>query len=68
MLINLIPNIRKHKNLNQDQLAEKSGVAVSTIRNAERNIRKITFSNLEKIADALDVSIKDLFMEEKTKD
>ena len=48
---------RKAIGLTQDQLAQKSGVATITIRQYETGKRQPRLEQLQKIADALDVSI-----------
>ena len=48
---------RKDIGLTQDQLAQKSGVATITIRQYETGKRQPRLEQLQKIADALDVSI-----------
>ena len=48
---------RKAKGLTQGQLAQKSGVATITIRQYETGKRQPRLEQLQKIADALDVSI-----------
>lgn len=56
-----IRDIRKNKNLSQEQLAEKAGFHFSYIGGVERAEKNITLANLLKIADALEVPIIDLF-------
>jgi len=56
-----IRDIRKTKNLSQEQLGEKSGFHFTYIGGLERGERNISISNLAKIADALEVNIRDLF-------
>ncbi|MFT8710097.1 MAG: helix-turn-helix transcriptional regulator [Sporolactobacillus sp.] len=54
---------RKRQNINQQQLADKSGVSVVTIRAYEqeqRDIKKAAADTLLKLADALHCTIKDL--------
>ncbi len=51
---------RKRALLTQDQLAEKSGVGVTTIVRIERNQVEPHGSTIRKLASALDVEPKDL--------
>ena len=55
-----IKKIRKSKGLTQRQLAEKMGVTQQFIGKLEKNINSPNFTTLQKIANALDVSIYDL--------
>jgi len=48
---------RKLRELNQEELANKAGLASSAISHFESGSRKPSFENLRKLADALDVSI-----------
>lgn len=48
---------RNLRELNQEQLAKKAGLASSAISHFESGTRKPSFENLRKLADALDVSI-----------
>ena len=50
----LIKTARKNKGLTQKQLAEKTGLAVVTIQQYERNLRQPRLENIQKIAEALD--------------
>lgn len=56
-----IKELRKNKNLTQEQLAESVGVYQKQIGNIETGTYFTTMPNLEKIANALNVQIKDLF-------
>lgn len=56
-----IKELRKNKNLNQAQLAEIVGVETTSICKMESGNHFPKEDNLEKIAKALDVEIKDLF-------
>lgn len=55
-----IQKARKEKKYTQKQLAEKCGVATGTIQQYELGKRQPRIEQLEKIADALDVSVADL--------
>ena len=52
---------RLEKNLTQKQLSELSGVSESYIGDLERNEKEPTISILCKIAEVLDVDIKELY-------
>ena len=56
-----VQEIRKAKNLSQEKLAELAGVHRTYIGMIERAEKNITLCNIEKIANALKVSIKELF-------
>ncbi|MFF2890029.1 helix-turn-helix domain-containing protein [Paenibacillus sp. NPDC057967] len=59
--------IRKSSGLTQDQLAEKAGVHSTYIGSIERAEKNITLLNLQKIAQALNVEVADLFTYSKRK-
>ncbi len=63
MVLNNIKKFRKEKGLTLVQLGEVAGLTEPSVRRAERNMYTVKFSTLQKIADALDVTIKDLFNE-----
>ena len=53
--------LRKERNLSQEQLADMAGVHRTYIGMIERAEKNITLCNIERIAKALEVNIKDLF-------
>lgn len=53
--------LRKHQGLSQEQLALKCGLDRTYIGAVERGERNISILNIEKIAHALDVPLKDIF-------
>lgn len=58
-------NIKKYRKLNdltQKELAEKIGVSTITIQNYENSRRTPNYETLTKIANALHISINDLFL------
>tara|TARA_B110000902_G_C13752253_1_gene377235 strand:+ start:51 stop:275 length:225 start_codon:yes stop_codon:yes gene_type:complete len=57
----IVREIRKEKGLSQEQLAHKSNLHRTYIGMIERAEKNITLCNIEKIANALDVTIKNLF-------
>ena len=54
---------RKKKRLSQEKLAELTDLSLSYIKQIEskREFKNVTFTTLEKIAKALNISISDLF-------
>jgi transcriptional regulator with XRE-family HTH domain len=56
-----VRDIRKEKGLSQEQLAFKADLHRTYIGMIERAEKNITLLNIEKIANALTVSINDLF-------
>lgn len=53
--------IRKEKHLSQEKLAELADLNRNFIGMIERGETNVTVNKLEKIANALDIEIKDLF-------
>ena len=53
--------LRLKAEMTQEQLADDIGVTVESISNIERGVYGPKFDNLEKIAFALDVPVKELF-------
>ncbi|MBR3744157.1 MAG: helix-turn-helix transcriptional regulator [Bacteroidales bacterium] len=53
--------LRKERNLSQEQLADMAGVHRTYIGMIERAEKNITLCNIERIAKALEVDIKDMF-------
>lgn len=58
-----VREIRKEKNLSQEELSFKSNLHRTYIGMIERAEKNITLINIEKIAKALNVEIKELFYE-----
>lgn len=58
---NRIRNIRKDKNLSQEQLWFRSKLHRTYISSTERGLKNISVENIEKISLALWINIKDLF-------
>lgn len=56
-----IRELRLKKGLSQEKLAEIAGVHRTYIGMVERAEKNITLLNIEKIANALDIEISDLF-------
>ena len=57
-----VREIRKGKGLSQEQLAHKASLHRTYIGMIERAEKNITLLNIEKIANALNVSINQLFI------
>lgn len=57
----VIREYRLKKNMTQEQLAFRAGLHRAYIGHVERGEKNITIENLEKIAKALKVSIRELF-------
>jgi len=53
--------IRRQKDLTQEQLAEAVGVSVEFISNIERGISAPSFETLEKLTAVLQVPVHELF-------
>lgn len=56
-----VREIRKEKELSQEELAYKANLHRTYIGMIERAEKNITLVNIEKIACALEITIKDLF-------
>ena len=56
-----VRNLRKTKKLSQEQLADLANVHRTYIGMIERAEKNITLFNITKIANALEISIKELF-------
>lgn len=61
-----VREIRKEKGLSQEELSFKANLHRTYIGMIERAEKNITLVNIEKIANALEVSINDLFDETRT--
>lgn len=53
--------LRRNQGLTQETLANKAGLTTESISNIERGIFGPRFENIEKIAQALSVDVKELF-------
>ena len=58
-VLSKLADIRRKKNMSQEEVAEISGVSVRTIANAEGG-KGVTFSTLKHIAKGLEVSAESL--------
>lgn len=54
-------NRRKQMGISQEELAKRTGLSLSLIRGIERQAANPTLSSLEKISDAFDISLPELF-------
>lgn len=58
---NVIRKLRKAKKISQEELAHRASLHRTYIGMIERAEKNITLLNIEKLANALDVKITDLF-------
>ncbi len=56
-----IKTLRKERGLTQEELAELSGLDRTYISGIERGLRNVALRNIEALAQALGVSISELF-------
>jgi len=56
----IVRKVRKEKGISQEELAERAGLHRTYIGMIERAEKNITLINIQKIAKALDIEIKDL--------
>lgn len=56
-----IKTLREAAHLTQEKLAEKSGISLDYLGKIEVNINKPGLKTLIKLAEALEISVKDLF-------
>ena len=56
-----VKKFRQKAKFSQEELAEKIGIAVTNIGKIERGESFVTASTLEKLAEVLNVDVKDLF-------
>lgn len=65
MLIFNVKNIRLNKKISLSELSRRTNLSRTYLRNLEKNeVNNPTFQVLEKIAQALDVNVKELFYSE----
>jgi transcriptional regulator with XRE-family HTH domain len=57
----VIRELRKERNLSQEELADKADVHRTYIGMIERGEKNITIQNIQKLAKALNVSLKSIF-------
>ncbi len=56
-----IKELRKEKNFSQEELADLSGLDRTYINSVENGRRNISIINIEKIASAFNLTLKDFF-------
>lgn len=56
-----IRKLRQSKGWSQEQLAYKAGLHPTYISGIERGVRNLSLRNIEKLAEALEVSLAKLF-------
>lgn len=56
-----VRNIRRNQNITLKELSERTELSVSFLSQFEREVSSITLISLKKIADALHISMKELF-------
>jgi len=56
-----IRELRKEKNISQEQLASKAKLHRTYLSSVERGLKNVSVENIEKIALALWVKVRDLF-------
>lgn len=62
-----IKYIREQANFTQEKLAEKAGISLDYLGKIEVNINKPGIKTILKLANALDLPVKDLFNFEENK-
>ncbi len=63
--MNRIKEVLKDKGISQTWLAKKTGKSYNTINEYARNVRQPSLEDLYKIAEILNVEVKDLLIERK---
>jgi transcriptional regulator with XRE-family HTH domain len=53
--------LRRQKDLSQEQFAEMTGLSIDFVSNLERSVNTPSFDTLQKLADALDIHVFELF-------
>lgn len=53
--------LRRQRDMTQEQLAEAAGISVDMLSNIERGVNAPSFETLEKLSQALNVSVSELF-------
>lgn len=57
----VVQKLRKERGITQEELSFRAGLHRTYIGMIERGEKNITLANIEKIANALNVSLKELF-------
>jgi Mannose-6-phosphate isomerase len=63
-----IKRFRKQKKMTLKNMSEVTGFSISFLSQMERGVSPITMTSLKKITSALNIQIKDLFVESETKE
>jgi transcriptional regulator with XRE-family HTH domain len=56
-----LKELREQKGMTQEELAKASGLSVSFIRSVEQGVSAPSFESIEKIAQVLEIPIKEFF-------
>lgn len=57
--------VRKEKNITLQQLSDSTNLSVGSLSNIERNITSPTLENMERICEALEISIGDILLDNR---
>ena len=66
-MANTLKVLRRFRNKTQRQLSDETGITVRTIQNYETdvtNLRKASYENVLSIANALNVNVDDIFLDD----
>jgi transcriptional regulator with XRE-family HTH domain len=56
-----VRDIRRQKNLSQEELAARAGIDRTYVGGVERGERNVSIMNIKRLSDALGIEVKDLF-------
>ena len=59
----VVRQFRLLRGMSQEQLADRSGLHRTYISSIERGVRNVSLVNIQKIADALGISLSEIFAE-----
>lgn len=66
-MANTLKVLRRFRNKTQRQLSDETGITVRTIQNYETdvtNLRKASYENVLSLANALNVNVDDIFLDD----
>lgn len=66
-MANTLKTLRRFRGKTQDELAKEIGITSRTIMNYEddvNNLRKASYETVERLANALQVSVDDIFLDD----